>query len=119
MKAQLRNLLLVVVVCGAGLHAQASIVNAKHGAVPAGRPEAIYHSALHVVAEHFGGRGDDLSFPVTLFLGEENERYVADEDRKLDAIYLADWNENKFAVIGDEAGDGTLDRQGVPQPACR
>ena len=98
MKTQARNLLLFVVLCGAGLQAQVSIVNPKHLAVPAGRPDAIYHSALQVLSENFGREDDGLSFPVILFLGEDDERYVADEDRKLDAVYLANWNENKFTV---------------------
>lgn len=39
-----------------------------------------------------------LTFPLTLVLGEETERYVEDEDQQIDAIYLATWNEKKFAV---------------------
>jgi len=92
------NLFLFLLLCGAALHAQVSIVNPEHVAVPAGRPEALYHSALQVIAETFGRDNDSLRFPVTLYLGEDDERYVADEDQKLDAVYLAGWNENKFTV---------------------
>jgi len=87
----------VFLLIGVALHAQVLIVNAKHLAVPAGRPEAIYRSALDVVDETFG-RDSSANFPVTLVLGEENEQYVADADHNLNAIYLAGWNENKFAV---------------------
>jgi hypothetical protein len=99
MKTQVRHLIVFVTLCGAGLNAQVSIVNPKHVTVPGGRVEAIYHSALQVVAANFDEENKDiLRFPVTLFLGEEDERYVADEDQQLDAVYLAGWNENKFTV---------------------
>jgi hypothetical protein len=89
----------VLLLSSVGLHAQVSIVNPHHLSVPAGRPEAIYHTALRVVTENFKMDEDSgLGFPLTLVLGEENERYVEDEDRKIDAIYLATWNEKKFAI---------------------
>jgi hypothetical protein len=87
----------VFLLSGVALHAQVSIVNTKHETVPAGRPEAIYRSALNVVDDTFG-RDSSADFPVTLVLGEENEHYVADADHNVNAIYLAGWNENKFAV---------------------
>ena len=98
MSAQARSLLLLLL-CGSGwLHAQVSVVNEKQLTVPPGRPEVIYHSALQVMQDKFAEGDVELRFPVTVVLGEEHERYTADENRRLDTIYLESWNENKFAV---------------------
>jgi hypothetical protein len=89
----------VLLLGGIAAQAQVSIVNPNHLSFPAGTPDAIYHSALRVVAETFElDDASELATPTTLFLGEQNERYVEDEDQKIDAIYLTSWSEKKFAI---------------------
>ena len=38
-----------------------------------------------------------LEFPLTLVLGERNERYTVDDNNGAYTIYLDDWNEAHFA----------------------
>jgi hypothetical protein len=81
------------------VQSQVSIINPNHLNIPPGRPDAIHHAALRVVAEAFQlDDASELAIPLTLVLGEQDERYVEDEDQKIDAIYLTSWNEKKFAI---------------------
>ena len=89
----------VLFLSSVAVQSQVSIVNPNHLKFPAGRPDAIYHSGLRVVAETFQvDDASELAIPLTLILGEQDERYVEDEDQKIDAIYLTSWNEKKFAI---------------------
>lgn len=89
----------VLVLGSLAAQAQVSIVDPNHLGFPAGKPDAIYHAALRVVAETFElDDASELATPTTLFLGEQDERYVEDEDQKIDAIYLTSWSEKKFAI---------------------
>jgi hypothetical protein len=42
--------------------------------------------------------GSQVIFPVTLVLGDRNQRYVADEVHQQYSIYMDNWNDTQFAV---------------------
>ncbi|HEY7095367.1 MAG TPA: hypothetical protein VH437_01475 [Terriglobales bacterium] len=67
--------------------------------VPEEKVTALYNATFHVVAQEFHLQdSSDLRFPVTLVLGEQNERVLGDEVGKVYVIYMNDWNEAKFAL---------------------
>jgi hypothetical protein len=67
--------------------------------VPADKVNVLYNTTFHVVAEEFHLRDNaDLRFPVTLVLGDSNERVLGDEVSKTYVIYMERWNEAKFAL---------------------
>jgi len=67
--------------------------------VPEEKVSALYNATFHVVAQEFHLQdSSDLRFPVTLVLGDRNERVLGDEVSKVYVIYMNEWNEAKFAL---------------------
>lgn len=67
--------------------------------VPEEKVNLLYNATFHVVAEEFRVHDNaDLRFPVTLVLGDRNERVSGDEVNKTYVIYMDRWNEAKFAL---------------------
>jgi hypothetical protein len=78
----------------------AQITVEKHGAyVPDEKVNILYQTTFRVVAQEFRLRdSSDLRFPVTLVLGDPNERVLGDELNKVYVIYMERWDEAKFAL---------------------
>ena len=95
-----RNLVVVVFACwcSAGAVAQVVINNPQSLDVPEAKVNVIYRTTLRVLSESFDVEDISELYPVRLTLGAENERYVEDEENKVDAIYLTRWDEKKFAI---------------------
>jgi hypothetical protein len=96
-----RNLLFLVLAfasCSATMHAQVVINNPQNLDLPRGKANVIYQMTLRVLKENFDVGEISGLYPVTLTLGAEEERYVEDEDNKVDAIFLKKWDEKKFAI---------------------
>lgn len=67
--------------------------------VPEEKVNVLYQTTFRVVAQELHVRDvDDLRFPVTLVLGDANERVVGDEVLKVYTIYMERWDEAKFAL---------------------
>jgi len=59
----------------------------------------LFIAACHVVAEEFRlSRPSDALFPVTLVLGDPNERVIGDELHQVYFIYMNRWDEAQFAT---------------------
>jgi hypothetical protein len=59
----------------------------------------LFSAACHVVAEEFRlSHPSDALFPVTLVLGDPNERVIGDELHKVYFIYMNRWDEVQFAT---------------------
>ena len=78
--------------------AQVVIRNPQNLDVPQAKVNVIYRTTLRVLSENFDVEEISELYPVTLTLGSDEERYVEDEDNKVDAIYLKTWDEKKFAI---------------------
>lgn len=80
--------------------ASAQVVIIQNGiAVPEDRVHAIYSATCRVVADEFQlKRSSDLRFPITLVLGDKNERVIGDELHQTYFIYMDRWNEALFAA---------------------
>jgi len=80
--------------------AAAQVTVIKNGiAVPEDRVELIYGATCRVVAEEFHLANDAaLQFPITLILGDANERVLGDELNETYFIYMERWNEPLFAA---------------------
>jgi hypothetical protein len=78
---------------------QVTIVNPQQFPFPQEKVEVIFRLTCRAVAEEFQVKDlDSLRFPLTLFLGEANEHYSADEDKGKYTIYLKQWDESKFTT---------------------
>jgi hypothetical protein len=97
-KDGLRWAALSLVFVSANGYAQVKVL--KNGAsVPENRINAIYATTFRVVAQEFHlPDSSSLRFPVTLVLGDRNERVVGDEVNKVYLIYMERWDEAKFAL---------------------
>src|SRR5205085_5036576 len=78
--------------------AQVVIRNPQNLDVPQAKVNVIYRTTLRVLSDNFDVEEISELYPVTLTLGSDDERYVEDEDNKVDAIYLKAWDEKKFAI---------------------
>src|SRR5215467_3163845 len=59
----------------------------------------LYNATFRVVAQEFHlPDASSLHAPVTLILGDTNERVLGDEVNKVYAVYMQDWNDVKFAL---------------------
>jgi hypothetical protein len=59
----------------------------------------LFNTACRVVAEEFHlGGPTALAFPVTLVLGDPNERVIGDELNRTYFIYMGRWDEVQFAT---------------------
>lgn len=91
--------LLVGIACWSVIaQAQVVIRNPQNLDVPQGKVNVIYTTTLRVLSETFDVGEISELYPVTLTLGADDERYVEDEDNKVDAVYLKAWDEKKFAI---------------------
>ena len=77
--------------------AQIRIENPKRLPVPEEKAQVIFSTACRVVAEEFHVPHSQLEFPLVLVLGEENQRYTADEGTGTYTVYLRQWDPVQFA----------------------
>jgi hypothetical protein len=76
-----------------------TIRNPKHRVVSEQEVNTLFHATCSVVARDFHLQDSNaLDFPLTLVLGEHDEHYTADEDKRIYVIYLDNWNAGKFAT---------------------
>lgn len=90
--------IMALVSCSALLPAQVTIYNPQNLDVPRAKVNVIYHMTLRVLSDTLDLADIEQLYPVTLTLGADEERYVEDEDKQLDAIFLKKWDEKKFAI---------------------
>lgn len=79
------------------LHAQVTIQNPQHLEIPEQRVQVLHTLVCRVVAEELHIRESKVQGPVSLVLGERQERTVADEFNGAYTIYLEHWDETTFA----------------------
>jgi len=99
MLAAVRGLLVGVLVLY-GLFCRVQVTVVKNGAdVREERVSLLFSAACHVVAEefHLANPSDGL-FPITLVLGDANERVIGDELHQVYFIYMNRWDEVQFAT---------------------
>ena len=78
---------------------QLVIENPKHLSVPEERARVLLSTSQRVVEERFHLRPSRASkFQLRLVLGQENERYIEDDQTGIPTIYVVEWNEGKFAL---------------------
>lgn len=77
--------------------AQVTIQNPQHLAIPEQRVQVLHNLVCRVVAEELHIRESKVQGPVTVVLGERQERTVADEFNGVYTIYLEHWDETIFA----------------------
>jgi hypothetical protein len=78
---------------------QVKIDNPRNLPVPKEKVETLLATVQRVVSEEFDIRQKSSQrFPLTLVMGAEDERYDADDERKIYTIYLASWDETKFTA---------------------
>lgn len=91
---------LLILLVSSAMLGQVTVVNPKHLEFPKDKINLIFRIACKVVAEefHVPEKAAESEFPLTLILGDPNERYTEDEQHHLYAVYLEQWNEEKFTV---------------------
>ncbi len=90
--------LFLVVLSALPSRAQLTIENPKHLDYPKDKAEVLYRTACRVVAEEFRvAEPSTYTFPLTLVLGTEDERYTANDEKHTYVVYLRDWDEQRFA----------------------
>jgi hypothetical protein len=79
---------------------KAQVTVQKNGVdVPEAKVNILYNTTFRVVAREFHlPDSSTLHFPVTLVLGEPNERVSGDELNKVYVIYMESWDDAKFAL---------------------
>ena len=79
---------------------KAQVTVQKNGVdVPEAKVNILYNTTFRVVAREFHlPDASTLHFPVTLVLGEPNERVSGDELNKVYVIYMESWDDAKFAL---------------------
>lgn len=77
--------------------AQVHIQNPKHLPVPEEKAQVIFNTACRVVADEFHVPHSQLAFSLVLVLGEESQRYTANEETGTYAVYLRQWDPVQFA----------------------
>jgi hypothetical protein len=88
---------LIVILSSVSL-AQVTIQNPQHLEISAQRVQMLHNIICHVVAKEFHTRDSKVAGPVTLVLGEREERTVADEPNGISTFYLQRWDEATFAI---------------------
>lgn len=88
------------VVLGAGsAWPQVTIINPHHVFVPQDRVNLLFRMSRDVIAKEFQLRDPRrMDFPLTLILGEANERLSLDEDHQVYVVLLNKWDESKFVT---------------------
>ena len=92
--------LMLILALAVSTATRAQVTVQKNGAdVPEERASVLYNTAMRVVAQEFHLKdASDIRFPVTLVLGDANERVTGDELNKVYVIYMERWDEAKFAL---------------------
>jgi hypothetical protein len=76
-----------------------TVDNPKHLAVNEAEVELLYTMVCQEIAKTYHVRNyKDLQVPVTLVLGEQNERYLIDHRTGAGTICLKQWNEQLFVA---------------------
>jgi len=88
----------LVLLTGKLLAAQITGENPQKLEWPEQRAQMLHRIICGVVGKDLHLRGKNAQFPVTLVLGEQQQRIVADEDKGIFKIYLKQWDEPSFAV---------------------
>jgi len=86
-----------LVTLSASLCAQVVIENPQRLEVPEQRVQMLHRIICRVVADQLHLRGAKKEFPVTVILGEQEQRVLADE-KGMFRIYLKHWDERSFAI---------------------
>ena len=84
-------------VFASSLQAQVTIQNRQHLEIPEHRLQILHNIVCRVVANEFHIQESKVQGPVTVVLGEQQERTVADEFNGVYTIYLEHWDETTFA----------------------
>lgn len=77
---------------------QVRIENPRHLDVPQERTQLLLRTACRVVGKEFHVPDAPREYPLTLFLGEQDEHYSHDELTGSNSISLARWDEEKFVA---------------------
>jgi len=96
----LPNLLVVTwLSCGTVAAAKVTVDNPKHLAVNEAEVELLYTMVCQEIAKTYHVRNyKDLQVPLTLVLGEQDERYLIDHRTGAGTICLKQWNEQLFVA---------------------
>jgi hypothetical protein len=78
--------------------AQIGVENPSHLEFPQQRAQLLQQIICRVVAEELHVRSPKADLPVTLVLGQAEERIGVDQDGIPSKIYLHRWNEATFAI---------------------
>ena len=94
------SLLSATLFIGAIVPLCAQVTIQKNGVgVPEGQVEILFRTSCRVMAEEFHlDNGCGADFPVTLVLGDLNERVSGDELNQVYFIYMNQWNEAQFVT---------------------
>ena len=79
-------------------NAQLKVENPQHLKFEADRAQVLHRIICHVVANELRMRESKTEFPVTLVLGDPQERIRVDEDGIPRTVYLSSWDEAHFAI---------------------
>jgi len=79
-------------------NAQLKVENPQHLKFEADRAQVLHRIICHVVANELRMRESKTEFPVTLVLGDPEERIRVDEDGIPRTVYLSSWDEAHFAI---------------------
>ena len=96
-----RAMLLSATICaGAIMSLYAQVTIQKNDvAVPEGQVDILFRTTCRVMAEEFHlDNACGADFPVTLVVGDLNERVSGDELNQVYFIYLNQWNEAQFVT---------------------
>lgn len=90
----------VCVMLGVGCAwAQVTILNPHHVFVPQDRVNLLFRMSRDVISREFQLKDQRrMDFPLTLVLGEQNERLSLDEDHQVYEVLLNNWDESKFVT---------------------
>src|SRR5215468_271249 len=88
----------LVFLAGTLVVAQITVENPQKLEWPEQRAQMLHRIIAGVVDEELHLRRNKAQLPVTLVLGEQEQRIVADEDRGIFKIYLKHWDEPSFAI---------------------
>ena len=92
-------LLLLCPHCTRVYAAEVAIENPKHLPVSEMEVQLLYTMVCQEIADTYHVRNhQDLQVPVTLVLGEDDERYLIDHRTGAGTIYLSQWNEQRFVA---------------------
>jgi hypothetical protein len=80
------------------VHAQLKVENPQHLEFEEDRAQVLHRIICRVVADELHLRESKTELPVTLVLGEPEERIRVDEDGIPRKLYLKRWDEASFAI---------------------